>query len=211
MTQRQMLQESRSALKSLLRFCLTLSDDELRVGQMVHGRREEKKATASGEYEDAGVQRAVGPGVRRKLLAAARAGHRARWLVRDRDGQPSRRSRPDRRELELVDQPQASGWGRVVCCAAAGQQHVRARAAASAALRLGDGWPAAAVRRVYKKCFGDLFLHSRAPSREKPHQHRHAPRRCHNRSHWHPPFQHERYSDLREHQETPPSVNNIAG
>ena len=38
MTQRQMLQESRSALKSLLRFCLTVSDDELRVGQMVHGR-----------------------------------------------------------------------------------------------------------------------------------------------------------------------------
>ena len=134
MTQRQMLQESRSALKSLLRFCLTLSDDELRVGQMVHGRREEKKATASGEYEDAGVQRAVGPGVRRKLLAAARAGHRARWLVRDRDGQPSRRSRPDRRELELVDQPQASGWGHVVCCAVAGRQaggsmcaHVRRR------------------------------------------------------------------------------------
>ena len=96
MTQRQMLQESRSALKSLLRFCLTLSDDELRVGQMVHGRREEKKATAGREPEDAGVQRAVGPGVRRKLLAAARAGHRTRWLVRDRDGQPSRRSRPSR-------------------------------------------------------------------------------------------------------------------
>ena len=65
---------------------------------------------------------------------------------------------------------------------------VRARAAASAALRLGDGWPAVAVQRVYKNCFGSLFLHSRAPSREKPHQHRHAPRRCHNRSHWHPPL-----------------------
>ena len=31
MTQRQMLQESRSAPKSLVRFSLTLSDDELRV------------------------------------------------------------------------------------------------------------------------------------------------------------------------------------